>query len=247
MTHFCLKTIPLVLTLLAANVAIGQTGPCNLKLADLPQPPELMGFKLGMTMDQVKTRVPQVVFGRTDDLGTSKTTINPDFDAKIDKASFQGVRSVSLDFLDSRLRSLWLGYDSSFKWRTVDDFVKGISASLQLPNAWQSWKIRGQQLRCADFWMTVTIVAEGPSFRILDQAAEDQLVARRREAKEKQQSEPAESDEGSEQILADNGSMTYYTPVCPPAKPISARDQVVFKSAQEAEKAGYKRAKSCSQ
>ncbi|MGH9882465.1 MAG: hypothetical protein ACRD6N_13590 [Pyrinomonadaceae bacterium] len=246
MTRFCLKTIPLVLTLFAANVAMGQTGPCNLKLADLPQPPELMGFKLGMTMDQVKARVPQVVFGRTDDLGKSKTTINPDFNAKIDKTSFQGVRSVSLDFLDARLTSLWLGYDSSFKWHTVDDFVKGISASLQLPNAWRSWKIRGQQLRCADFWMTVTIVAEGPSFRIVDQTAEDQLVARR-EAKEEQESEPAESGDDPKQIVADSGSKTYYGPDCPPAKPISAKDQVVFKSAQEAEKAGYKRAKNCSQ
>src|SRR5688500_5386321 len=80
----------LVLILFAGPTASGQGSTCTLKLADLPQAPELMGFQMGMTKDQAKTRVPQIVFGRTDDLGVSKTTINPDFDPKIDKSSFGG-------------------------------------------------------------------------------------------------------------------------------------------------------------
>jgi hypothetical protein len=219
---------------------------CTLKLADLPAASELMGFKMGMTTEQVKARVPQIAFGHTDGFGTSKTTINPDFDPKIDKASFQGVRSVSLDFLDSRLTSLWLGYDSTFKWHTIDDFVKGISASLHLPNAWESWRSRGRQLRCTDFFMTVTTIADGPSFRIVDQTADDQLAARRL-AKEEQESEAAESEHEEPSIVGDAKNKIYYTPECAPLKPIIAGDQVAFKSVEEAEKAGYKRSKNCGQ
>jgi hypothetical protein len=146
--------------------------------------------------------VPQVVFGPKDDFGLSRTTINPDFDARIDKSSFAGVRSVSLDFLDGRLTSLWIGYDSGFKWLSVEDFVKGISQSLRLTGTWAPWKSRGQQLRCADFQMTVTIVAEGPSFHIVDQNAEDTLASRRA-AKEEQESAATEENDNAEVILGD--------------------------------------------
>lgn len=223
---------------------------CTLRLADLPQSPELLGFRLGMTIDQVKVRVPQIAFGRSDDLGVSKTTINPDFDARFDKSTFPGVRSVSLDFLDAKLTSLWFGFDSTFKWKTVDEFVKGVSQSLQLPDAWRTWKIRGQQLRCADFSMTVSIIAEGPSFRLIDDAA-DNLLAARREAKEAATSESAEADETTEpdtsvpEILADSKSKTYFSANCLPLNPIDQKNRIVFKSTEEAEKAGYKRNKSC--
>ena len=238
------KTMALVLVLISAAHASSQAEPCPMKLADLPQVPELMGFRLGMTTDQVKARVPQVIFGQTDELGSSKTTINPDFDPRINKATFAGVRTVSLDFLDGRLTSLWLGYDGTFKWQNVDDFVKGISQSLRLSNVWLPWRSHGQQLRCADFQMTITIVAEGPSFRIVDQSAEDTLAARR-EAKEEQESASAESSEESQEILGARDNKTYYPGGCQPAKEIDENNRVVFKNREEAEKAGYKRAKNC--
>jgi hypothetical protein len=76
-----------------------------------------------MTKEEVKVRVPQSVFGRTDDFGVSKTTINPYFDPKIDKSKFESVRSVSLDMLDDHLTSLWIGFDETFKVQSIDDFV----------------------------------------------------------------------------------------------------------------------------
>ncbi len=232
------------LFLLIATTANGQTSPCTIKLSELPVAPELMGFRLGMTKEEVKARVPQIVFGPTDDLGSSKTTINPDFDPRIDKPSFAGVRSVSLDFLDSRLTSLWLGYDGTFKWARVDQFVEGISKSLKLPSTWDGWRGRGRQLKCADFAMTVTIVAEGPSFRILDQRADDLLAARRQE-KEEQESAAAENGEQPVEIIADRHSKTYYPSDCQPANPIKDTDRLVFKSVDEAERGGFKKSKTC--
>jgi hypothetical protein len=226
----------------SAMSAFAQETKCTVKLAELPAAPELFGFHLGMTTDEVKSRVPQVVFARANEFGVSKTSISPDFDPRIDKASLAGIRTVSLDLLDYQLTSLWFGFDGSFKWTTVPDFVDGISQSLHLPDAWQPWKVRGQQLNCADFQMTVIIVAEGPSFHIIDKSAE-QTIASRREAKEEKDSESAEPATAG--IVADKRDKLYYRAGCGPAHEIKDSDRVLFESKEEAEKAGYKRATTC--
>jgi hypothetical protein len=227
------------LILLCSSTAIAQDKQCTLKFAQLAEAPELFGFHIGMTKDQVKARIPQVVFGRTNAFGVLKTSINPDFDPRINKSTFAGVRTVSLDFLDDRMTSLWLGYDSSFKWHTVPEFIEGISQSLHLPDAWRPGKSRGQQLRCADFLMTVSLVADAPSFRILDETAEETLTARR----EVQQEES--SEEATEEIVGDRQTKVYYPSGCRPATEIKESDQVVFSKVEDAEKAGYQRAKHC--
>ena len=230
--------------------AVGQ---CSKKLSELPAAPELLGFKLGMTKEQIKAQVPQTEFGRTDDFGVSKTTINPYFDPKIDKTKFEGVRSISLDVLDQRLTSLWIGYDENFKARTTDDFVKLITQSLQLnASDWSSWRSRGHQMRCADFQLIVQMVAGGPSLRVLDVAAEE-MIATRRQAKEEEASaaEGAATNAGAEttevqpEIIADKKSKTYYVGPCRPEKEIAEANRVVFKTTDEAEKAGFKLAKNC--
>ena len=244
-----LRTLPFLLLIgfFGAGPFYGQNQ-CTQKLAELPAAAELLSFHMGMTKDEVKTRVPQAVFGRTDEFGVSKTTINPDFDPRIDKTKFADVRSVSLDFLDGRLTSLWIGYDTTFKVQTIDDFVKMLSLSLHLPNGWSSWKSRGQQMRCADFQITVTTIAGGPSFRILDEIAED-AVASRRAAKEEQESatETTSSDvkEATPEIIGDKHTKTYYPAGCQAAKEISEAYRVGFKSTEEAERAGFKAAKGC--
>jgi hypothetical protein len=216
-------------------------------MSDLPAAPELLGFHLGMTRDQIKARVPQTVFGRADHFGVTKTTINPYFDPTIDKTKFEGVRSISLDLLDDRLTSLWIGYDETFKTHTPEEFVQLISQSLQVDGSWSSYKSRGQQLRCVDFQLIVTTVAGGPSFRLIDTAADD-LVAERRQAKEDQDA-AAEAGNGSEstepEIVADKHSKTYYPAACEAAKAVSEANKVTFKTAAEAEKAGFKAAKNC--
>lgn len=233
------KTLAPILILLTACTALAQKNQCSLKLSDLRAAPELFGFRLGMTTDEVKARVPQVKFGRADEFEVLKTSINPHFDSSIDQSSYAGVRTISLDFLDGRLTSLWLGYDDSFKWQTADEFVAGISNSLHLPNAWTPWRTRGQRLRCADFEMTVMILGIGPSFRILDDAAQQTLTARR-EAKEAL----AEEEIATTEIIADREQKTYYPEGCQPGD-IKPANRVIFSSKEDAEKSGYKPAKNC--
>ena len=240
-----IKILAFLILLISSVSVCAQETKCTLKLAELPDAPELSGFRMGMTTVQLKQRVPQVSFGRADDFGVLKTSISPDFDPQMDKASLAGIRTVSFDFLDGKLTSLWLGYDSSFKWKTVPEFVSGISKSLHLPDAWQTWKIRGQQLSCADFQLTVSLVAEGPSFRIVEKAAEETIAARRLTREEQDAAaEEAEAAAQSE-VVADAGSRLYYLAGCPPPSELKLENRVLFKTKYEAEKAGYKPAKTC--
>ena len=172
-------SVAFVVAVFTPFALFAQDTSCKATISSLPAAAELKGLRLGMTMEQVKAQVPQITFGPTDELGSSKTTINPKFDPRTEAGVFQDVRSVSLDFLDERLVSLWIGYDSNFKWTTVDEFVNGISTSLQLPKTWSTWKVRGKELTCSDFQLTVTLVAQSPSFRVLDRASEETLTARR--------------------------------------------------------------------
>lgn len=238
--------------LLSGHMAFGQ---CTQKIVTLPAAPELYGFRLGMTRDDVKTLVPQTQFPKTDHFGVAKTTINPSFDPKIDQKKFEGVRSISLDLLDDRVTSLWIGYDDTYKIKTVDEFIKAISQSLQVSGNWSSWKSRGQQLRCADFQLIVSTLAGGPSLRLLDFGAEDTIATRRQE-KEEQDSlaaaaasenneEETDGDNQSKQIVGDKQSKTYYPNGCHPAKEISDANRAVFKTVEEAEQAGFKLARNC--
>lgn len=242
-----LRTI--TFSLLVFLLAQSASAQCTKKLSELPAAPELLGFHLGMTKDEIKARVPQTVFGKADHFGVTKTTINPYFDPKIDKTKFESVRSVSLDLVDDRLTSLWIGFDETFKAHTAEEFVKLISPSLGVDANWSTWKSRGLQLRCTDFQMIVTTVAGGPSFRLLDIAAED-LIAGRRQAKEEQDAlaeanASGENTEAAPEIVADKDSKTYYPSGCLPSKEIAEKNKVVFKTAADAEKAGFKAAKNC--
>ena len=231
---------PLLLLVLAQSVS----AQCTKKISELPAAPELSGFQLGMTKEQIKARVPQTKFGHADHFGVSKTTINPYFDETIDKTKFQGVRSISLDLVDDKLTSIWIGFDETYKAHTAEEFVKLISQSLQVNGNWSSYRSKGQQLRCADFQLLVTTVAGGPSFRLLDTGAED-LVAERRRLKEEQDAAAEAAATDDSEIIGDKQSKTYYPNGCQPDKEIAVASKVVFKTTAEAEKAGFKAAKNC--
>jgi hypothetical protein len=229
---------PLLLTTL-----VSASAQCSQKLSDLPAAPELLGFRLGMTREEIKAWVPQTVFGRKDEFGVVKTTINPYFDPKIDQSKFVSVRSISLDILDDKLTSLWIGFDETFKAKTIEDFVKLISQSLKVQGQWKAARLKGMQLKCADFQLFVSTVAGGPSFRILDTSA-DETVATRRAAKEEAEAATGQGEDEAE-IVADKQSKTYYASGCKPATEIADQNRVSFKSTEEAEKAGFKLAKGC--
>jgi hypothetical protein len=224
----------LVVVLFAAKTLSAQLPACALKLDQLPNVAELRGFHLGLTFEQVKARVPQIRFGPADQFGVTRISINPSFDRSFDQASFADVRTISLDFLDGQLVKLWIGYESTFKWQTLDEFVAGMSKALNLPAGW-SVKRGGRQLTCDGFSVLASLIAGSPSIRLTDDPAQDTIATRREEA-----AAAAEA-----MVVGDMRSKTFYSSDCDGRDAIPALSRITFKDKDEAEKAGYKLAKDC--
>ena len=236
MTHrsrFALHIFCAILVCLVSGLTISAQ-PCSARSDQLSDAPELRGFRLGMTFDQVKARVPPVQFGRPDEIGLTKTSVNPLYDSRFDKAAFADIRTISFDFLDGKLTTLWIGYEGTFKWQSIDEFVGGISKSLNVTGSW-SPKRGGQQLRCEGFTLFVSLIAGSPSIRLSDDAADDTIATRREEV-----TAAAEA-----QVIADKITKLYYPANCEAAEDIAQSARVVLRNKEEAEKAGYKLAKNC--
>jgi hypothetical protein len=227
----------LLVAVLSTAAASAQTAPCTLKIDQLPDSAELRSFRVGMTFDQAKERVPQVRLARRDEFGVARISINPFYDPSFDKTLFADVRTISLDFLDDRLVSLWIGYESSFKWQTLDDYVAGMSKSLNLPSAW-SIKRGGRQLNCDGFTVFASIIAGSPSIRISEDAAQETIATRREEA-------AAAAEAAAAMVTGDQRTKLYYPPDCSALAGVKEANRIKFKDKDEAEKAGYKLAKDC--
>src|SRR5689334_17535148 len=145
-----LFSLVLIVALCAGANANAQQSSCSLKINELKDTPELLGFRVGMTLEQVKAREPLVQFGRADEFGVIRTSINPHFDTRFDQQKYADVRTVSFDFLDGKLVTLWIGYESSFKWPKLDEFVANFGKALDLRAAWQP-KRSGREIACDGF------------------------------------------------------------------------------------------------
>src|ERR1051325_3342593 len=237
MRQLLTSNIKLTLLILAAlsvcPTANAQTI-CALKPDQLQAAPELFGFNLGMTFEQAQAVSALVRFGPPDGSGVVKTSINPHYDPRVAATSFAGVRTISLDFLDGRLITLWIGYEETFKWPKLDEFVAGVSKSLNVPAAWGVRK-NGRELSCDGFSLFAQIIAGGPSIRITDDAAANSIGERREAALA-----AAEA-----QVIGDLRTKSYYPSDCPGKDDVPPISRVIYKNKEEAETAGFKLAKEC--
>lgn len=229
------RLIPLILVALCwCAAARAQTATCSLKSDQLKEAPELFGFRLGMTLDEVKARSTLIKLGRPDEFGVSKTSISPNYEPRFDKTLFANVRTISFDFLDGKLVTLWIGFEEAFKWPQLDEFIANISKALDVPGRWPA-KRNGQQLTCDGFSLFASIIARGPSIRVMDEVAQEVIAVRREEA--------AKAEDAS--VIGDNRTLSYYPASCTAKDDVPAASRTVFKNKDEAESAGYKLAKAC--
>ena len=187
-----------------------------------------------MTYEQVKERLPLVQFGRADEIGVVKTTFNPHFDPRVDSKAFEAVRSISLDFLDGKLVTLWIGFEETYKWPKLDEFVNGFATALNLPSQWPVRRM-AREIVCDHFSVQASMIAGGPSIRITDEQAQNTIAERREEAVA-----AAEA-----QVIGDMRSKNYYPSDCPAKEAVPAISRVIFKNKELAEQNGYKLAKDC--
>lgn len=227
--------LPLILAILCwCATATAQQSGCSLKPDQLKEAPELFGFHLGMTLDQVKARSSLIKFGPPDQFGVTKTSINPHYEPRFDKTLFADVRTISFDFLDGKLVTLWIGFEDTFKWPRLDEFIANLSKSLDVSPDWPS-KRNGQQLTCDGFSLFASIIARGPSIRVMDEVAQDVIASRREQAEEAREA----------QVIGDRRTMNYYLAGCAAKDDVPAGSRIIFKNKDEAESAGYKLAKEC--
>ncbi len=184
-------TLALLIACFAQTPA--QESQCSLKIAQLKPAPELYGLRIGMTIDQVRAIVPTLQTSGEDDMGFSTSSFSPDFNPQMDKTRFAGVRTVSLEFLDGNLLNIWIGFNGSFKWKTLEEFVSGISGSLGVPAEAWSGSTTKPSMDCEEMEITVSMIAGGPSIRLVDKAARELWEQRRTEREQKR------SDQGSEE------------------------------------------------
>ena len=183
----------LALLFACAVFASAQENSCTLKLAQLKQAPELYGLRIGMTVDQVKALVPSLQASAPDELGFATTSFSPDFNPQINKAAYAGVRTVSLEFMDGKLSTLWIGFNSSYKWKTLAEFVPGMGSALGLPaSAWSASSAK-PLVECNEFDVAASMIGGGPSIRITDKASKE-LWEQRRTEKEEKRSEQEKSE-----------------------------------------------------
>jgi hypothetical protein len=159
---FGLLTLLLCLTAFAQK-AIDQKPTCTL---GVNQSPELRGFRMGMPVATVTTRLPGVTVEKPDKFGLARLHLSiidsstllkplakdkgvqPDLFAipsegsafVIDAARFptlKGVRKIQMRFIDGRLSYLELTYDDAIKWDSIEDFVETVSSILKLPREWK--------------------------------------------------------------------------------------------------------------
>src|ERR1051325_1086259 len=185
-----IRTLLILCLLLACAVASAAqaTNRCTLNPAQAAEAQELYGLHPGMTVAEVKARVPALEMGPKDAAGMSKTSFSPEFHPAIARTGFQGARTVSLEFFDGHLTSLWIGYNASFKWKTMEEFVPGISRALGLAGAWQPRSRGGQQLVCGDYQLTAMMIGGSPSIHISDEKARATWETRQAAAEEAEES-----------------------------------------------------------
>src|SRR5204863_8226921 len=128
-------------------VAKCQSPTCTLKPGDLKPAEDFYGLHLGMTSAEVKKALPLIQFGPADRLGVMRTSFNPHFDSRVDNTAFPDVRTISLDFLDDKLATVWIGYENTFKWPKLDSFIANFSQALGVSPDWQL-KRNGRELAC---------------------------------------------------------------------------------------------------
>lgn len=166
-------------------------------------PLELRGFRLGMSLDEVRKRVPKLQVRPPDQFGYTRVTIRP-IQAS---GSLKGVSGAVLDFLDGRLFFILMLYDNSTPWQSAEQFVSRVGEALNLPNEWKAHPeihpYRGEALKslgCGTYQFIAGFAVfddyqKRPVVYWYDESADDVLSERIAEAAERERQKKLQEEE----------------------------------------------------
>jgi hypothetical protein len=147
----------------AVCVAQNTNEVCDLKSNEAPA---LFNLRLGMSPEDV-----QSVFGRDVKIKIKKNGNKVFFQNFIEKPAppvLSGVRALYLRFFDRRLYAIEIFYEDKPEIKTVEDFTRYLSATLNFPNFWRAEHGK-QTINCADF----SVIADkilNPRAQLIDNA-----------------------------------------------------------------------------
>ena len=141
------------LCLAAAHAQQAQAQVCTLTVE---QAPELRGFRLGMTTEEIRARFPGALV-RQMGFGSSSAQLTQAAFGQGNADAYKGVNDINLLFLDDHLAYLAVGYDQTVPWKNAGQFAARVSEFLKLPDAWRDGAGNGNKvLTCAGFDVIVT-------------------------------------------------------------------------------------------
>ncbi len=123
----------------------------------------------------------------------------------VDESRFpdlKDVRQIRVRFIDGRIAYVQLGYDESFAWKDIDEFVRVISKALGLDGKWQrdseSDSDKERKVSCEGFLMTASLGGDvldyhvGARLSLEDVAATKTIEKRQTDQKDKAQRQEEE-------------------------------------------------------
>lgn len=172
--------LPTIFCLLSAASVAAQTSQqtCMLKLDEAPS---LRGFRLGMTAEQVKSRLPSAAVNKGSFGHTALTVYHHQL--KELGQDYTGVNYIELRFMDERVSSVAVEYDGNVRWRSPEEFAAKLSESLKLPSAWRREQPDGpfMTMKCDGFMLSTR-----PNFVRLNDLTSEKTFARRHEEAEEE-------------------------------------------------------------
>lgn len=123
-------TMTLAILLASAGYSFAQQPVCQLK-----QTPELSGFRIGMTADEVKDNLAdasvfEIKSSSVNKIGAQAVQI---LGSELKDEYAEGIEDINLTFVDKRLAVIKATYNAAMTWRNAQDFFKQVSDKLGLP------------------------------------------------------------------------------------------------------------------
>lgn len=170
------RLLTLVAVILASAVyTFAQQPACQLK-----QTPELNGFRIGMTADEVKDNLAdssmfEAKRSAVNKIGAQAVQI---LGSELKDEYAEGIEDINLTFVDKRLAVIKATYNASMTWSTAQDFFKKLSEKLGLPQPSSSNPTRGRgnekyKIVCTGFTVGMAYAfGVSPNVTIYDTAAQ---------------------------------------------------------------------------
>jgi hypothetical protein len=159
-------TAALILSFQLTSEAQQSTAPpCTLNVEELP---EIRGFKLGMTLEDIRRRHPKFKIPEPDETGYAEMTYSVSYylsygeESLINEEDRKGITGIKVAFLDGKLVRLRIIYDDSVKWKDVPEFLQAMIRALKLPDAkfWINHDADTAQLNCNNVVVQVRLIQD---------------------------------------------------------------------------------------